>query len=146
MKAAQCEQRALEAEQKKAAVAAKKAAKAEELAKQTEAADTLKEIEQSMLADQLKKKANTSHTINGNGHCGCSGCLGHEAKSAQAQAQATTTQAGNPSQSIASSTEPIATTTIAPLVGPTTGIGGNPVPVPVSVTKLQTVGAFNLLV
>ena len=55
VKAAQRKQRALEAEQKKAAAAAKKAAKAKELAKQTEAADTLKEIEQSMLANQSKK-------------------------------------------------------------------------------------------
>ena len=81
MKAAQREQRALEAEQKRAAAAAKKAAKAEELAKQTEAADTLKEIEQSMLADQSKKKANTSHTVNSNGCHGHSGCPSYEAKS-----------------------------------------------------------------
>ena len=145
VKAAQREQRALEAEQKKAAAAAKKAAKAEELAKRTEAADTLKEIEQSMLANQSKKKANASHTVNGNGCCGCSGHPSHGAKSAQAQAQATTTtQAGNPSQSIASGTEPVATTAIAPLVGPATGIGGNPVPVSVPVTGDQASGSRSL--
>ena len=91
-----------------------------------------------MLADQSKKKANASRTVNGNGRRGRGGHPGRGAKSAQAQAQATTTtQAGNPSQSIASGTEPVATATIAPLVGPATGIGGNPVPVSVLVTGDQ---------
>ena len=134
MKATQYEQRALKTEQKKVVVAVKKVAKAKELTKQNKADKTLKEIEQSMLADQSKKKANASRTVNGNGRRGHGGCPGRGAKSAQAQAQATTTtQAGNPSQSIASGTEPVATATIAPLVGPTTGIGGNPVPVSVPV-------------
>ena len=98
-----------------------------------------------MLANQSKKKANASHTVNGNGCCGCSGHPSHGAKSAQAQAQATTTtQAGNLSQSIASGTEPVATATIAPLVGPATGIGGNPVPVSVPVTRDQASGSRSL--
>ena len=97
-----------------------------------------------MLADQSKKKANASHTVDGNGHRGHGGHPGHGAKSAQAQAQATTTQAGNPSQSIASGTEPVATTAIAPLVGPATGIGGNPVPVSVPVTGDQASGSRSL--
>ena len=73
VKAAQREQRVLEAEQKRAAVAAKKAAKAEELTKRNEADKTLKEMEQSMLAAQSKKKVNASRTVSGNGRCGCGG-------------------------------------------------------------------------
>ena len=98
-----------------------------------------------MLANQSKKKANASHTVNGNGCCGCSEHPSCGAKSAQAQAQATTTtQTGNLSQSIASGTEPVTTTAIAPLVGPTTGIGGNPVSVSVSVTGDQASGSRSL--
>ena len=97
-----------------------------------------------MLADQSKKKANTSHTVNGNGCHGHSGCPSHEAKSTQAQAQATTIQAGNLSQSIASCTKPITTAAVAPLVGPATGTGGNSVPVLVLVTEDQASGSRSL--
>ena len=44
----------------------------------------------------------------------------------QAQAQATTTQDGNPSQSIITSgTVPVTTATVASLVGPTTSAGSS---------------------
>ena len=120
------EQRALKTEQKKAVVAAKKVAKAKELTKQNKADKTLKKIEQSMLADQSKKKANASHTVGRNGHPGHGECPSHRGKSTQTQAQATTTQNGNPSQSIiASGTVPVTTATVASLVGSTTGAGGS---------------------
>ena len=79
-----------------------------------------------MLADQSKKKANASYTVGRNGHPGHGECPSHRGKSTQAQAQATTTQDGNPSQSIiASGTVPVTTATVASLVGPTTGAGSS---------------------
>ena len=77
-----------------------------------------------MLAAQSKKKVNASRTVGGNGRRGRGG--------KSTQAQATTTQAGNPSIATGSGTELVTTAAAASLVGPATGASGNSVPLQVT--------------